>query len=198
MTVRQTAIAEAGARYSAAAMLLHWLIAAFIILQLAMGWYMDDLEDDGAALDVERVHISIGLIVLVLSVARIALRLTRPAPPVPAGMPKWERALAGATHGLFYLLILAIPLTGWAMESLGPRPIPFFGLEWPHMPFLGGRPREQTRSLHEALEGAHGSVLVWMTIGLLALHVLGALKHQFDGRPVLYRMLPFMAPPTAK
>jgi cytochrome b561 len=170
---------------------LHWLIALMIAVQIGLGWYMGDLDDRAAAKNLEHIHITIGFLVLMLSLVRIGWRFTYTAPPPPAGSPKWERVLAASIKGLFYVLILAIPLTGWAMESIGPRPIPFFGLEWPHLPFLLGQ-----KPLHEALEDIHGSKLIWPLIALVALHVAGALKHQFDGRPVLYRMVPFLRPKT--
>jgi cytochrome b561 len=180
------------ARYNTVAMGLHWLIALLIVVQIWLGWTMGDLDDDVAAKNLERIHISLGFVTLALSVVRVAWRFTYTAPPPPVGQAKWERALAASVKGLFYILILAIPLTGWAMESIGPRPIPFFGLEWPHLPFMGGRAPEVARPLKDALEDIHGSKLVWPLIALVALHVLGALKHQFDGRPVLYRMIPFL------
>lgn len=182
------------ARYGAVAMGLHWAIALLIVAQIWLGWTMGDMDDTAAAKDLERTHISIGLIVLMLTLARVAWRLAHKPPPLPAEMPKWEQTLSSVVHVLFYVLLLAIPLTGWAMESTGPRPIPFFSLEWPHLPFVSGLPREQARPLHEALEDIHGSKLVWLMIGLIALHVAGALKHQFDGHPVLYRMLPLLKP----
>ncbi len=182
--------------YKAAAIALHWLIAGGIIFQVGWGWYMDTLARAPAHEPAEHLHISIGLTLLVLIVLRVAIRLFNPPPPLPAGMPGWEAALSKLAHVLFYVLMLAIPLVGWAMESQGPRPIPFWGQEWPHMPIpgLSGMPREQSRPLHETLQTIHGSVLAWIMIALFALHVLGALKHQFDGHPVLYRILPFLKP----
>jgi cytochrome b561 len=194
VTVRKDAVVEAGARYGAVAVLLHWLIAIMIAVQIWLGWTMGDMDDTGAAKDLEHIHISIGFLVLALSLARIGWRFTYTAPPPPAGSPKWERALAASIKGLFYVLLLAIPLSGWAMESIGPRAIPFFGLDWPHLPFMVGRPPEVARPLKDLLEDIHGSKLIWPLIALVALHVAGALKHQFDGRPVLYRMVPFLRP----
>jgi cytochrome b561 len=185
-------------RYASAAILLHWLIAALIIGQIGLGWYFADLSGP-AKRSLENIHISVGLTILLLTVLRVALRLLYRPPSGPPTLASWERRLAATAHVLFYVLLVAIPLTGWAMESVGPRPLPFWGLDWPHLPglelLLQGRDR---REVKEVLEQVHGSPLVWAMISLVGLHVLGALKHQFDGSPVLWRMLPFLkAPPPA-
>jgi len=101
----------------------------------------------------------------------------------------WERALAHSSHIVFYGLMLALPLTGWAMVSLGAHPISFWGLPWPHLPGAGlllGSPA--SKSTRHALAHIHVYILIWIVVVNLALHIAGALKHQFDGRPVLWRM----------
>jgi cytochrome b561 len=107
-------------------------------------------------------------------------------------MAGWERVLAGVSHFAFYVLMLALPFTGWALKSFFPRPIHWWGVQWPQLSFMGGMPPEQGRPLYERIENIHGDVLVLAMVVLLALHVGGALKHQFDGSPVMWRMLPFL------
>lgn len=179
-----------GQRYGAVARALHWLIALLIVTQIALGWTMGAVAKPTGRM-LESWHISFGVLVLLLTLARIAWRLTHRPPPMPAGLSGWETGLAHAAHAGFYLLLLAIPLTGWFMESTGTRPIHVFGLTWPHFPgaaaVLAGR---DPRAVKEALEQAHGTPLVWTLIALIVLHVAGALKHQFDGHPVLWRMAP--------
>ena len=182
---------EASGRYGATARLLHWIIAGLIIIQIALGWIMNEALPDHTPTQalVEGVHISLGLTILILVLARIVVRLARKPPPLPVGMPAWERILSGASHLLFYLLMLALPLTGWALVSLGARPISFWGLPWPHLPGVGavlGDPAP--KALRHALSHVHVYILIWIVLLNLALHVAGALKHQFDGRPVLWRM----------
>lgn len=191
-------VAEAAgehARYKAAAITLHWLIAAGIVFQVLWGWYFTGLDRGPAKQSAEHLHISIGLTILILTVLRIAIRLFNRPPPLPPGMAGWEVFLSKATHVLFYVLMLALPLTGWAMESTGGRSPGFWGLNWPSFPIISAMSREESRPLHSLLETVHGSVLGWAMVALFALHVLGALKHQFDGSPVLYRMLPFLPKP---
>lgn len=189
-------IGAADRRYSAGAVALHWILAVLLIGQIGLGWYMGELEDHSPAQrSFEAIHISLGLTILLLTVARIAWRLVHRPPPAPPSIARWENTAAHVVHGLFYVMLLALPISGWVMESVGPRPIPFWGLAWPHFPAMdlitGGA---DPRSLKKTLEGVHGSVLVWTTIVLLGLHVAGAIKHQFDGHPILWRMAGWMKP----
>jgi len=186
-------------RYGAVSMALHWTIALLILVQIGLGWTMNEVLPDHspAQAGVLMIHISVGLTILLLVLVKIAVRLTHPAPPLPPGIAPWERVLARGSHLLFYLLLLLMPLTGWALASLGARPIAFWGLPWPHLPGLGmllGSPAP--KPVHEALAHVHVYILIWVVLINLALHVAGALKHQFDGRPVLWRMTP-MKPPLA-
>ena len=178
-------------RYSLAAMALHWIIAVLIIVQISLGWIMNEVLPDHTPTQslVEGVHISLGLTILLLVALRIGVRLVHRPPVLPAGMPAWERLLSGGSHLLFYALMLALPLTGWALVSLGARPISFWGLPWPHLPGVGalfGDPAP--KAVRHSLSHLHVYTLIWIVLLNLALHVAGALKHQFDGRPVLWRM----------
>jgi len=162
-----------------------------ILFQVGLGWWMNQVLPDHTPLQraAESVHISFGLTILLLVLVRIVWRLTHPAPPLPEAMAGWERVLARSTHALFYLLMLALPLTGWALVSLGNHPISFWGLPWPHLPgvhaLFGVNPPKPVR---HSLVHVHVFILIWVVVVNLALHVAGALKHQFDGHPVLWRM----------
>jgi cytochrome b561 len=191
---------DADRSYGAVSVALHWTIAVLILVQIGLGWYMNEILPDHspAQAAVLPVHISVGLTILVLVLVRIGVRLTHPAPPLPAAMAAWERLLARASHILFYLLMLAMPLTGWAMVSLGTRPIQFWGLPWPHLPGVGlvlGSPAP--KPVRHELSHIHVYILIWLVLANLALHIAGALKHQFDGHPVLWRMTS-MKPPGPK
>jgi cytochrome b561 len=169
---------------------LHWTIAALIIIQILLGWTMNELLPDHSPAQawIERLHISLGLTTLILVLARIALRLSRGFPALPDTLRPWERALARTTHVLFYVLMLALPLTGWALVSARPPALSFWGLPWPRLPGLGSL--AASRSARHVLQQVHTNYLIWIVLGDLLLHVAGAVKHQFDGRPVLWRMLP--------
>lgn len=181
-------------RYGTVAMTLHWLIAALIIANLYLGLSFDTYpKGDPALMQVVMIHKSIGLTVLVLSVARLIWRLVNPVPPYPAGMNSALKALARATHWLLYFLIIAIPLSGWLMVSTSRLGLPtsYFGLfNWPNVGFIANMPLDQKHALHEPLESTH-VILAWSAIVLIVIHVAGALYHQFlRGDDVFKRMLP--------
>jgi cytochrome b561 len=182
-------------RYNLTAATLHWIIAVLIVIQIGLGWYMNEALPDHspAQARIETLHISVGLTILLLVVLRIALRLFRPPPPLPADLPALDATLARATHFLFYVLMLALPLTGWALVSAQTHPIHWWGLSWPRLPvadFLGG---PQHKAARHAVMQTHTNYLIWIVLANLALHVGGAVKDQFSGYPVLWRMIPGMS-----
>lgn len=175
-------------------MLFHWVIAALLISNIALGLYFADLPPDAWKGELAQWHKSIGLTVLVLSILRLAWRLTHAVPPLPSGLPGALRLAARSSHYLFYFLIVAIPLTGWIMVSASAsgRPTVYFHLfNWPHISFLADLSRQQKIGLHEPLESLH-VVLAWTAIVLIPLHVAAALYHQYVRRDeLLLRMLPY-------
>jgi cytochrome b561 len=179
-------------RYSAVAILLHWGIAALILLNLFLGWRMGFLKGL-SQFDMFQLHKSVGITVLVLSVARLLWRLTHPAPPLPAGMRPWEKAAAHGTHWLFYGMMIGMPLTGWAMVSVSPWNIPtllWHHIPWPHIGFLHSLPADSKKTV-EAVSGDIHEYIAFGGAALIVLHVAAALKHQFLTRDgVLGRMVP--------
>jgi cytochrome b561 len=175
-------------RYNGVAMTLHWLIALLIVLNFAAAWVAETLPRP-ERMQIMAIHKSIGLTVLILTIARIAWRLTHRPPPKQRSHQPWERALAGAVHALFYVLMIGIPLTGWSMVSAG-GPVRVFGLF--SMPAL---PVPTTDAAGDTFHDVHVK-LAWLMLALLVLHVLGALKHQFVDRDyTLGRMIPFLRAP---
>ena len=201
MAARQARTASAAQRYGQLSIWLHWLIALAVVVQVCLGWYMNEALPDHspAQAQIRTIHVSLGVTILLLVLIRIGVRLTHPAPPLPAAMPLWERALARASHVIFYLLLLALPLTGWTIVSLGKAPIQVWGLPWPRLPgvsagMLFGSP--VSRPLREGIAHIHVYILIWIVVITLALHVAGALWHQFHGPRVLWRMT-WLKPPNA-
>jgi cytochrome b561 len=181
-------------RYGTVAMTLHWLIASLIIANLCLGEYFSGLPShDPRLFALVQIHKSIGLTVLVLSLGRLAWRLINPIPPLPATMHPALRVSARATHILLYVLIITIPLSGWATVSASPLGLPtiYFGLfKWPHIPFLAHLSRAQKVPLSHNLLALHAT-LATSTIVLIVIHVGGALYHQLVRRDdILRRMLP--------
>ncbi len=187
-------MSTASPRYTTVAVILHWLIAVMLAGQIFGGWLAADESTPRAqAFQLFQLHKSFGLTILALSIARLVWRLGHKAPPMPETMAGWERAAARSVHVLFYILIIAMPLSGWALISSAPYTVTtmYFGLfEVPVLPVFSGALRG--KDMHELLESTH-SALVWITIGLFLLHVAAALKHHFVNRDgVLARMLPFL------
>src|SRR5262249_20622129 len=106
-------------RYTSVAIALHWLIALGIIGMLCLGFYMEWIRGGPGSPKVELIplHKSFGITVLVLSVARLAWRLMTPPPPDPP-MPAWQKFLANTVHVGLYVLIIAMPISGWILASL--------------------------------------------------------------------------------
>lgn len=183
-------------RYSTIAMLLHWLIAGLIVWNVLIGWSADELRGM-EKLNAIQPHKTIGITILLLSLVRLAWRLTHRPPPLDPDMKGWERALAHTIHWSLYIVMIALPLSGWAMVSASKLvtiyPIMLGPLEWPAMSFLTNLPSEQMNSAHEVLENGHKLMAKVMIYGLVPLHILGALKHQFiDKKDEFYRMVPFL------
>ena len=174
MTVNQ-------ARYSNIAILLHWLIAALMIYMLFWG---EDLIRNDKGTFFPSVHASIGITILVLSVLRLVWRMVNPPPALPGDDHGWQACISEWTHWAFYALMIGIPLTGMAdfgrhlvrhSEQAGATIYGLFPV--PQIPF-------------DALGRLHG-ISTKLAIGLLILHVLGALKHQlWDRDRLINRMLP--------
>jgi cytochrome b561/polyisoprenoid-binding protein YceI len=180
-------------RYATVAILLHWLIAAAIVLQIALGLRMGS-GDTPEAFAVFQLHKSVGITILLLSLVRLGWRLSHPPPPLPATLAPWERTLARITHIAFYAIMIGMPLTGWLIVSTSRIAVPtlLYGvIPWPHLPGVAQLAPEARKAWFGAGVQAH-ELLAWSLIGLLALHVAGALKHQLFSRdePVLARMAP--------
>ncbi len=164
-------------------MALHWIMAALIVWNLASMM----LTPQAWARTLLPTHMAVGLTVLLLSLVRLLWRLTHRWPPLPATIPLWERRLARGSHALFYVLMLAVPLSGWLMVSASSgRAVNWFGVaSIPPLPVASSRYAVAAfYEMHEI-----GATLM---AGLLLLHVAGALRHSLPdgGTPLLLRMLP--------
>lgn len=196
--------AMAPKRYSFGLMAFHWISALVVIVLIGTGWWMLELIRDPArmksAFPIFQFHKSLGMLVFAITLARIALRLRRKAPGLPVGMANWERLAALIAQALFYLLLVAIPLTGWLYistewaESLDKEfkaSTLFFGqFAVPYANFISEAEAGVRRTLSFHLSGIHA----WLAYGLLALivlHVAASMKHHFLNRDdVLSHMLP--------
>ncbi|MEM8663237.1 MAG: cytochrome b, partial [Pseudomonadota bacterium] len=141
-------------RYTTGAIVLHWAIALLILAQIAGGYAMVEFLRTGSALqyDVFQLHKSLGVAVLILTVARILWRLFNPPPPEPASVNALERTVSHIVHMAFYALLLLIPLSGWFLITVSPIQIEtvlFFTdwLPWPHIPGFAALPEAARENL---------------------------------------------------
>jgi cytochrome b561 len=171
-------------RYTNTAITLHWLVALLIFAAFPLGVYMHDLPLSPAKLQLYSYHKWIGITVLLLAVLRVVWRFTHTPPALPAGMPRWQKVASHGTHHLLYLLIFAVPLSGWLMSSAKGYQTVWFGVL--PLPDLVGKGKE----LGELLSSVHQ----WVNFTLLALvgmHLAAVAKHTLIERDgILSRMLP--------
>jgi cytochrome b561 len=172
-------------RYGAVSQFLHWLIVALLIVQFTLGWTAADLPLGLQRLSLLARHKSFGMTILMLAVIRLAWRFANTVPTLAATLKPYERGLARFTHALLYVLIFAMPVSGWLMSSAANYPVSWFHLfTWPDLIAPNKPLVEDLKEIHEAM-----SVALVVTISL---HVLAALRHHFLLRDdTLKRMLPF-------
>lgn len=171
--------------YTQTAVALHWIAAFLIACNLALGISMINVPLSPLKLQLFFWHKGIGITVFLTASARLLWRATHPAPP-PVAMPVWQRRTAAATHAALYVLMFAIPLSGWIYSSATGVSVVYLGL----VPLPDLVPKD--KALAAVLEAVHGTLNFTLFL-LVCVHVGAALRHQFahhDG--VLSRMLPFL------
>ncbi|MEP7140149.1 MAG: cytochrome b [Caldimonas sp.] len=179
-------------RYTRTAVVLHWLIAVLILVNVTLGLSADFLPDEWVRPVID-THKSTGITVLGLVLMRILWRIVHRPPALPPGYARWERFAAHAVHGALYALMLLLPLSGWlhdsAWKDAATHPMRWFGLvPWPRIGFVMGIEPVAKERLHD-LFGAFHTAFGYVLYLLLALHIGGALKHQWlDRERELQRM----------
>jgi cytochrome b561 len=171
-------------RYTATAQTLHWLIALLIVLQFGLAKMAAHLPLGMRKLSLLAEHKSVGMMLLVIAVVRLAWKFTHAPPPLPAQMPRVEQWLAKASHFSFYVILFAMPLSGWLMSSAKNYSVSWFGVfTWPNL-------IEPNEAAFNRLKAMH-HLLANLLIAIASLHIFAALKHHFWNRDdVLIRMLP--------
>jgi len=173
-------------KYSFPARLLHWSIAALLLVQIPLAWYMVDLPVGPDKLSNYALHKSFGMLLFTLAVLRLLRALLGKRPQLPPGTPAYEKILARLTQGLLYLLVMVMPVTGWVMSSAANIPVIVFGMI--RLPSLVG----PDKALMESMEEVH-EMQAFVLLTLVALHIAAGLKHHFRDRDnVLYSMLPWI------
>jgi cytochrome b561 len=172
--------------YTRTAVALHWLVAGLVLAALFMGWTMTSMQISPGRLKLFNYHKWVGVTVLALALLRIVWRLTHRPPPLEA-MPRWQQIAAHAGHGLLYLLMLAVPLSGWAYSNASGYAIMYLGKV--PLPNLVDKDRDLAARLVEVHE-----VLAVTFAVLVLLHLLAALQHHILHKDrTLRRMLSWRA-----
>jgi cytochrome b561 len=172
--------------YTRTAIALHWLMAALILLLFGVGLYMQGLHLSPLKLRLYNWHKWAGVTTFLLLLLRLLWRLTHRPPELPASLPRWQRIAAHADHGVLYLLMVAVPLSGWLMSSAEGFQTVYFGVL--PIPDLLARNKE----LGDLLDDIH-AWLNYLMMALLAVHVAAAAKHHLvDRDDVLTRMAPWL------
>jgi cytochrome b561 len=178
----------ASPRYSPAAMMLHWLIAIAVIAN----WRIAESAEHASkaeAREIMATHMALGITIFVLAILRLAVRQIQKPLPLASHLIKWEVVLARVTHGLFYVLLLGLPILGWVAMSAYGGSINMFGwFNWPALPVSQSKETaEMIFEIHHTLGG--------IMVLLIGLHILAVLKRTlFDRDGNIFRMLPFGQP----
>src|SRR6267143_7162550 len=174
--------------WGAPAKVFHWVMAALILAQIALGLMAANWRVSPTKIELFFWHKSTGMLILALVGLRILWRLANPTPELPADMAGWERAAARLSHRLLYALMIALPVTGWIVNSASNVPFRIFWLI--PLPAIVA-PDKPTADLAALV---HGGLAALLALVLVA-HVGAALRHHYVKRDtVLTRMLPWKTP----
>lgn len=171
-------------RWGGVSQSLHWLIVVLLLVMAWLGLTMTDLPNTPYKVRLYALHKSVGLSLLALVLLRLLWRAYAGAPRALPGIPAWQERIAALTHGAMYVLLLAIPLSGWIFNSAAGFPLQWFGVV--NLPALTGR----NPALRELSEEWH-ETLFWVLVVLALVHAAAALYHHlFQRDATLVRMLP--------
>jgi cytochrome b561 len=170
--------------FSAPAKLFHWLTVLLLVVQYAIGWLMPDVHKDTQPVGLIGLHLSFGATIVLLVLVRLAWRFSHKPPAGSSVLPRSMRLAARLTHGLLYVLLIALPLMGWANASARGWAVSLFHVvPLPALAAAGSAFGYTLGDVHQ--------LTAWVLLGLIGLHVAAALFHQFVIRDsTLGRMLP--------
>ncbi len=170
-------------RYTPVAVALHWLIALLVVGLWIVGATMEDYPDS-IKWTAYGLHKATGILVLILTLVRLAWRATHRPPALPESLPKWQKTASALTHYGLYALLVLMPLSGWAFSSAAGYPVSVYGLFT--LPNLVEKDKELTEFFYETHELLANGLLLFV-----AVHTVAALVHHYYHKDnVLRRMLP--------
>ena len=179
---------SATARYDRVQIILHWVIAVIILSMIVLGLYMVGLPKQSELPAGEEsvrafyflLHKSLGITAAFLIVLRVFWRLTHKAPALPDNISKWQQKAAGAVHGLFYVLMVAMPLSGYMQSTYSKYSTKFWGIKLPRLAEADQGMREFYSQIHECL--------AFLLIALIVIHLAAVAKHRLAGTTISDRM----------
>ena len=162
------------ARYDGLSRAIHWLTALLVLSAAALGLLIAHAapDDEATKFRLYNIHENIGLTILALTLLRLAWRIGHPAPPLPTDMPAAIRLLARANHAAFYLWLLVMPVVGFVATNAWGFPVTLYGVIPLPDPVGKNVPLAETLTTLHAWSG-------WLLLAMIALHVTGALWHQY-------------------
>lgn len=174
-------------RYTRTAITLHWIIAAGVLAQIALGWWMIDIPKSppGVRAYWFNIHKSIGITLGVLILVRLAWRLAHRPPELPPTVPAWQRTAAKLSHLLLYTCMLVMPISGYLGSSFTKYPIKYWGYTLPHWGW-------ESAPLKELMSQIHYAAAVTFMV-LIAIHLCAAFKHAFIARDGVFQRMWFGA-----
>lgn len=159
-------------RYGALLIGLHWFMALLLIAVYSCIEFRGIFPKGSEPRELMKaMHFMLGISVLLLVIIRIAVRLSTPTPPILPAPGKVEKIISIATHLALYLFMILLPIMGWVMLSAAGKPIPFFGMELPHLIAEDKALAKEIMELHEQL-GKFGYLLI-------GIHALAGLFHHY-------------------
>jgi cytochrome b561 len=175
---------EALDSYGFVARVLHWIVFALFAAQMVVAWTMPHIHKGSPQEGLVDWHLSLGAALMFFVLVRIVWRIRHPVPPAPT-LSKWERIASRIVHELLYIMLLVIPVLGWASASFFGFKIHLFGFI--PIPAIA----DNTVQWAHTAGDIHKAVTTYGMLGLIGLHMLAALWHYFVRKDrVLQRMLP--------
>ena len=176
------------ARYDRVQVMLHWIIAVMILCMIGLGLFMVELPKKSELPPGEEsvrafyflLHKSLGITVAMFIILRVIWRLTHKAPPLPDSIGKLQQRAASVVHGLIYVVMVAMPISGYMQSMFSKYDTKFWGLVLPRVADADNTMRENFSQLHE--------ILAFTLIALIVIHLAAVIKHRLEGTKITERM----------
>lgn len=166
---------EAPSKYPSPMRIMHWFMAFLLLAMIALGWRMSELDgEDLMRMKLYELHKSFGVTLLALVLLRLAIRLASALPKLPDGINPFEAKAAKLAYVLFYILMIAIPVSGYSMSTLFGFPVKWFGYELPRLLAVDKILARDVAEWHE--------IMAYSLLALVIAHVAGAVKHKIKDK----------------